>query len=103
MSGPGGAGDYARAARVGQGGLRIIALPASAGAISRIVPQGAGHGPVSLSRFDVDLVVTEHGIADLRFLGHEARAQALIAIADPAAREELTRSWRNGLAKLQET
>ena len=96
MSGPGGAGDYARAARVGQGGLRIIALPASAGAISRIVPQGAGHGPVSL-------VVTEHGIADLRFLGHEARAQALIAIADPAAREELTRSWRNGLAKLQET
>jgi len=102
MSGPGGAGDYARGARVGHGGLRIIALPASAGAISRIVPAGQGHGPVSLSRFDVDLVVTEHGAADLRFLSHEARAQALIAIAAPAAREGLARCWRDGLTHFQE-
>jgi len=101
MSGPGGAGDYARGARAG-GGLRIIALPSAAGSASRIVPAGQGHGPVSLSRFDVDLVVTEHGVADLRDLGHEARAQALITIAAPAHREELAKSWRDGMHALQE-
>lgn len=102
MSGPGGAGDYARGARASPGGLRIIALPAAAGAISRIVPAGAGHGPVSLSRFDVDLVVTEHGVADLRNLGHEDRAQALIRIAAPDHREALARGWRDSMGHLQE-
>ena len=94
MSGPGGASDYARGARASRGGLRIIALPATAGAISRIVPPGAGLGPVSLSRFDVDCVVTEHGIADLRFKDHPKRAAALIAIAAPAHRDALAQSWR---------
>lgn len=102
MSGPGGASDYARGARASRGGLRVIALPSVAGGASRIVPAGRGHGPVSLSRFDVDLVVTEHGIADLRELGHEARAQALIAIAAPDHREALARSWRDGMNALQE-
>ncbi|MES2301274.1 MAG: acetyl-CoA hydrolase/transferase C-terminal domain-containing protein [Pseudomonadota bacterium] len=102
MSGPGGAGDYARGARASNGGLRIIALPSSAGATSRIVPAGVGHGPVSLSRFDVDLVVTEHGLADLRDLGHEQRAQALISIAAPAHREDLARGWRDSMNALQE-
>ena len=102
MSGPGGAGDYARGARTGADGLRIVALPATAGAVSRIVPASAGHGPVSLSRFDVDLVVTENGIADLRNLDHEARARALIAIAAPAHREYLSRTWRDAMTALQE-
>ena len=102
MSGPGGAGDYARGARMSEGGLRIIALPSEAGAISRIIPAGAGHGPVSLSRFDVDVIVTEHGVSDMRHLGHEARAQALIAIASPAHREELARQWRDHMQSLQE-
>lgn len=103
MSGPGGAGDYARGARASSGGLRIIALPGEAGGTSRIVAAGAGHGPVSLSRFDVDVVVTEHGAADLRNLGHEARAQALIAVAAPNHREALARQWRDAMAALQET
>lgn len=102
MSGPGGAGDYARGARASRGGLRIIALPSQAGSASRIVPAGQGHGPVSLSRFDVDLVVTEHGIADLRELGHEDRAQALIRIAAPDHRETLARGWRESMNALQE-
>jgi hypothetical protein len=100
MSGPGGAGDFARGAR-GRG-LRVIALPALAGGTSRIVPAGMGHGPVSLSRFDVDVVVTEHGAADLRDLDHEARAKALIAIAAPQAREELARHWHEAMRALQE-
>lgn len=102
LSGPGGAGDYARGARAGEGGLRVIALPSEAGGNSRIVQAGQGHGPVSLSRFDVDIVVTEHGVADMRGLGHEARAQALIAIAAPRHREDLARSWRDSMHALQE-
>lgn len=102
MSGPGGASDYARGARASRGGLRIIALPSEAGGISRIVPAGQGHGPVSLSRFDVDIIVTEHGIADMREMGHEARARALVNIAAPAHREELARGWHDSMAALKE-
>ena len=93
QSGPGGASDYARGARASRGGLRIVALPAAAGATSRIVAPGQGHGPVSLSRFDVDVVVTEHGAADLRGKTYPERAAALIAIASPDHREALDRAW----------
>lgn len=93
MSGPGGASDFARGAR--GHGVRIIALPAQAAGngVSRIVAPGAGSGPVSLSRMDVDIVVTEHGAADLRLLGHAARAEALIAIAPPDTRDALMGQW----------
>jgi acyl-CoA hydrolase len=95
MSGPGGATDFARGARIG-GGLRVVALPsdAASGSVSRIVGPGEGTGPVSLGRMDVDVVVTEHGTADLRGLGHEARARALIAIAAPPHRSMLEDRWR---------
>ncbi|MDP3674502.1 MAG: acetyl-CoA hydrolase/transferase C-terminal domain-containing protein [Novosphingobium sp.] len=93
QSGPGGASDYARGARVSPGGLRIVALPSAAGATSRIVAPGDAHGPVSLSRFDVDVVVTEHGRADLRGKTYSERAAALIAIASPDHREALSRTW----------
>lgn len=94
MSGPGGASDFARCARMGKG-LRIIALPASAadGTISRIVAPGEGSGPVSLSRMDIDVVVTEHGAADLRGIGYTQRALALIAIAPPHHRARLQTAW----------
>jgi acyl-CoA hydrolase len=94
LSGPGGASDFARGAKAGQG-LRIVALPASAGggAASRIVPPGASIGPVSLGRMDVDIVVTEHGAADLRGLGYSERAQALINVSSPTHREDLSKCW----------
>ena len=93
MSGPGGASDFARGAR--GHGVRIVALPAQAAgnSVSRIVAPGAGSGPVSLGRMDVDIVVTEHGAADLRLLGHGARAEALIAIAAPDYRDALAGQW----------
>lgn len=94
-SGTGGATDFARGAAAG-GGLRIIALPASAGDRTRIVPPGGGTGPVSLSRTDIDVIVTEHGVADLRGKGHDARAAALVAIAHSDYREPLARAWRDG-------
>lgn len=101
MSGPGGATDFARGAKVA-GGLRIVALAATAarGAISRIVAPNAGAGPVSLGRMDVDMVVTEFGLADLRERGHAERAAALIAIAAPDHRDRLTAEWRSFFDKL---
>jgi acyl-CoA hydrolase len=93
MSGPGGASDYARGVRLSKGGLRFIALAASAakGSISRIVLQGAG--PVSLGRMDVDVFVTEHGAADMRGKGYAERAEALIAIAPATHRGDLRVAW----------
>ena len=84
-----------------RGGLRIVALPASAakGAVSRIVGPDAGAGPVSLGRMDTDIVVTEFGAADLRGLGHHDRAKALIAVAPPDHRETLETAWAALAAK----
>jgi acyl-CoA hydrolase len=94
MSGPGGASDFARGVKVA-GGLRIVALAATAakGKISRIVPPGRGSGPASLGRFDTDVVVTEHGAADLRGIDHHERARALISIAAPEHQSELSDLW----------
>ena len=96
MSGPGGASDFARGAKLA-GGLRIVALSATAdrGAVSRIVAPNAGSGPVSLGRMDVDVVVTEFGAADLRGRTPAERAAALVAIAAPDHRERLDAQWRD--------
>ncbi|MBX3573557.1 MAG: hypothetical protein KF694_14495 [Mesorhizobium sp.] len=92
VSGPGGASDFAAGAR-GKGGLRIVVLPstASKGAVSRVVATRDAIGPVSLGRFDIDVIVTEHGVADLRGLSHTARRLALIGVADPGHRAGLER------------
>lgn len=94
ISGPGGASDFAAGAR-GRGGLRIIALPSTAarGTISRIVTPVEAIGPVSLGRFDTDLVITENGIADLRGQDSAGRAAALLSVADPAFRRSLQRRF----------
>lgn len=100
LSGPGGGSDFARAAWCG-GGLRIIALPASAakGVVSRIVAPNGGAGLISLGRMDTDIVVTEFGAADLRGLSHHDRATALIGIAAIEHREGLQRAWAGFAAK----
>jgi acyl-CoA hydrolase len=101
MSGPGGATDFARGARAA-GGVRIVAMPSSAagGRISRIVGPGCGSGPVSLSRMDLDVVVTEHGAADLRGRPYAWRAEALIAIAAPEHRGGLAAAWADAAVRL---
>ena len=100
ISGPGGASDFARGAR--GHGVRIVALPAQAarGTVSRIVAPGTAAGPVSLGRMDVDVVVTEHGSADLRHLGHVARAEALMNIAAPEHRGALAAQWADYARRL---
>ncbi|HEY0203095.1 MAG TPA: acetyl-CoA hydrolase/transferase C-terminal domain-containing protein [Acetobacteraceae bacterium] len=101
VSGLGGAGDFARGARQSPGGLSIVALPSThAGrARSRIVPR-LDDGIASLPRGDVDVVVTEHGAADLRGLCVHGRAEALAAVADPAFQPALADAWREVRARL---
>lgn len=83
----GGAPDFIRAAQASAGGISIIALPATAGARSRIVAKLSG--PVTTPRCDAGIFVTEHGIADLRGLGLKARRQRLLDIAAPEHRNAL--------------
>ncbi len=95
FGGLGGAPDFARAARRSEGGRSILALPATAkgGRVSRIVPR-LTTPTISLSRDDADLIITEHGAADLRGADVQTRARRLIGIAAPDQREGLERAWR---------
>ncbi len=88
ISGTGGAVDFMRAARASSGGRSIVAMTATArgGTVSRIVPRVE---MVTALRTDVDMVVTEHGVARLGDAPAAERARALIAIAEPAFRDSL--------------
>lgn len=88
ISGTGGAVDFMRGARSSKGGRSIVAMQATAkkGTVSRIVPKVE---MVTALRTDVDIVVTEYGVAHLAGRTHRDRVQALIEIAAPAFREEL--------------
>jgi len=96
-SGVGGQLDFIYGASRSKGGVPIIALPSTAqmkdgSLISRIVPmlkQGAG---VVTSRNHVRYVVTEFGVAPLYGKTIRERAQALIQVAHPQFREEMTRT-----------
>ncbi|MGY9031681.1 MAG: acetyl-CoA hydrolase/transferase C-terminal domain-containing protein [Rhodobacterales bacterium] len=95
-SGQGGMVDFIRGARASEGGMSIMAMPSTAnrGAISRIVAQFPPGTPVSVARSDIDIVVTEHGVADLREADMKMRRDRLIAVADPAFRPSLSRESR---------
>ena len=90
-SGVGGQVDFIRAAARSRGGRPVIALPSTAqgGATSRIVATLKPGAGVVTSRADVHTVVTEYGVAELYGRSLPARAEALIAIAAPAFRDEL--------------
>src|ERR1700694_3169145 len=85
----GGQLDFVRGANASRGGRAIIALPSTAPkGGSRIV---ARVETVTTPRADVDAVVTEWGIAELRGCTLRERARRMIAIAAPVYREELGR------------
>ena len=90
-SGTGGQTDFVRAANRSRGGKAFIVLPSTAknDSISRIVPTLSLGTHVSTSKNDVNYVVTEFGVAQLRGKSAGQRAKALIAIAHPHFRAEL--------------
>lgn len=89
VGGVGGLGDFVRGAALSEGGRSIFILPStrSTGG-SRIVRRLRG-GAVTVPRSDVDVVVTEHGIAELRGRSLEERSRLLRAIAHPDHRAQL--------------
>jgi len=91
FSGTGGQLDTHRGAQLSPGGRGIIALRSTArnNEISTIVPTLTLGAEVTVPSHDVDTVVTEYGIADLKGLCLRDRAQALIRIAHPDFRDQL--------------
>ena len=91
-SGTGGQSDFVRAANRSRGGKAFIVVPSTAknDTISRIVPTLTPGTHISTSKNDVNYVVTEYGLAQLRGKSAKQRARELIGIAHPAFRADLT-------------
>ncbi len=95
-SGTGGQADFVRAANRSNGGKAFIVLPSTAknDTISRIVPTLTPGTHVSTSKNDINYVVTEFGVAQLRGKTASQRCEALIGIAHPDFRGELREAAR---------
>lgn len=90
-SGSGGQNDTAEGAIHAKNGRSIIALKATAkndeiSTISAVLPLGS---IVTLSRNNIDYVVTEYGVAPLRSCNVKERVDNLIAVAHPKFRDQL--------------
>jgi acyl-CoA hydrolase len=98
-SGTGGQLDFVIGAYLSEGGRAINILPSTAkgGTISRIVPYLAEGARVTVPRHYAQYVVTEWGIANLMGLDERERALALIEIAHPKFRDELTKAAKKRL------
>ncbi len=96
ISSTGGQADFMRAAVYSEGGRSFIVTHATAvnGTISRIQPTLSPGAIVTSHKNLMDNVVTEYGVAELRGRTIRQRAHALIAIAAPAFRDELTAAAR---------
>jgi acyl-CoA hydrolase len=91
-SGTGGQADFVRAANRSRGGKAFIVVPSTAknDTISRIVPTLTPGTHVTTSKNDINYVVTEFGVAQLRGKSMKQRTLELIGIAHPNFRAELT-------------
>jgi 4-hydroxybutyrate CoA-transferase len=96
FSGVGGQVDFVRGASRSKGGKSIIAMPSTAagGKVSRVCLEIDRGAAVTTSRTDVQYVVTEFGVAELRGKSLRRRAEALIAVAHPDFRSGLTSACR---------
>lgn len=91
-SGVGGQMDFIRGAALSEGGKPIIAMPSvTSKGISRIVAQLKPGAGVVTTRGHIHWVVTEYGSVNLFGMNMEQRAKALINIAHPDHREELSK------------
>ena len=95
ISGIGGQMDFVRGANLSKGGRSIIALHSTTRdeSESKIVPTITTGGPVTTGRCDVNYIVTEYGVAQLRGQTLRERAKRLIAVAHPKFRAELAEEY----------
>lgn len=91
FSGIGDQVDFIRGSSMSKGGFSIIVIPSTAenGKVSRIVPHLSEGAGVAATRGDIDIVVTEYGIAELRRKSIYQRVMELAQIAHPKFREDL--------------
>lgn len=93
FSGVGGQHDFVYGSSRSEGGRSFIAMLSTTGKgktkIKPVLAEGAG---VVTARFQTNYVVTEHGGVNLRGKNLAERAKALISIAAPEFREELSRA-----------
>lgn len=96
FSAVGGQVDFVRGATMSKGGRSIIAMPSTAkhGTVSRIVPFITEGSAVTTPRNDVNYVVTEYGVAQLKGKTTKERAKELIRIAHPAFRPHLILEYK---------
>ncbi|MDQ3294579.1 MAG: 4-hydroxybutyrate CoA-transferase, partial [Actinomycetota bacterium] len=96
FSGIGGHEDFISSSGFELSDRSLVCLPSmslvAGQPVSRIVGQLPTGSIVTTPRHQLDVVVTEHGVAELRGLTVRERAQALAAIADPTSRDELAAS-----------
>lgn len=95
FSGPGGQADFIRGAKLAPGGQSYIMINSTGKKkdgtrFSKINLSLAPGSAVTGSRADVQYIVTEYGIAEIRFRSLAERAKALISIAHPEFRDQLT-------------
>lgn len=94
FSGVGGQVDFIRGAAMAEDGKSIIAMPSftqkkDGQIISKIVPFLDEGAAVTTSRNDVDYIITENGIAEMKGKSLRDRAKNLINIAHESVKEEL--------------
>ena len=98
ISGTGGQAQFVRGAYASRGGKSFVCLASTyeknGHRKSRIVPGLPPGTTVTTTRADTMYVVTEHGMVNLKGLSIPERAKALISIAHPDFREELSRQAR---------
>jgi acyl-CoA hydrolase len=99
FSGIGGAEDFVAGAGLELSDRSLICLPstfAKDGELqSRIVPWFGPGAVITTPRHQVDVIVTEHGVAELEGRTVHERGEALAAIAHPRFREELLAAARS--------
>jgi acyl-CoA hydrolase len=95
-SSSGGQSDFARGAMFSPYGRAFVVLPSTArrGSVSRIRGALTRGSMVTTIKNTVDQIVTEYGVAEMRGRSISERARALISIAHPDFRDELTAEAR---------
>ena len=96
INGPGGQQEFVIGALASRGGRSITVLRSTArDGQSRIMSQFDAGASVTIPRTLADYVVTEHGVAALLGKTNNQRADALINIAYPDHRKDLTNSLKH--------